>query len=159
MTAVRRRVSLGRIETFVLGLVGLLLVVATLFDTTRQVRIDRRLHADLVSWHLVTGSRDPAAFAETDTRHGTSTDVVCGRVPPTYRTLRYFACLIFQGGLRDDGSRPVTGGYYLMGSLHDHRWIVRDRAPDRYGCYGSAGRTGIRCTGSAPAGSPTVRFS
>lgn len=158
MTAVRQRLSLRRTETIVLCAVALLLVVATIYDTTREVRIDRRLHIDLISWHALTGSHDPAAFAETDARHGTSTDIVCGRVPPTYRALRFFACLVFQGPVRD-GRRTATGGYYLMGRHRDHRWLVHDRAPYRYGCYGSTSRVGVRCTATAPPGSPHVRFT
>jgi hypothetical protein len=158
MTAVRRRISLRRTETIVLCALALVLAVATVYDTTREVRIDRRLHTDLVSWHALTGSRDPAAFAETDSHHGTSTDVVCGRVPPTYRTIRYFACLIFQGAITN-GQRPATGGYYLVGTYRNHRWLVHDKAGYRYGCYGSAARAGIRCTATAPPGSPHVRFT
>lgn len=158
MTAVRKRISLRRTETLVLCALALLLAVATVYDTTREVRIDRRLHIDLVSWHALTGSHDPAAFAETDTRHGTSTDVVCGRVPPTYRALRFFACLVFQGPARR-GHRAATGGYYLLAPYRNHRWVVHDRSSYRYGCYGSTARAGIKCTATPPAGSPHVRFT
>jgi hypothetical protein len=159
MTAVRQRISLRRAETVVLCLLALLLAVATVYDTTREVRIDRRLHADLVSWHALTGSHDSAAFTETDARHGTATDVVCGRVPPSLRRVRYFACLVFQGSIRRDGHRAATGGYYLLAELRGSRWRVRDLARYRYGCFGSARRAGIVCTGTAPPGSPHLRFA
>jgi hypothetical protein len=158
MTAVREPTSLRRAETVVLCGLALLLAVATIYDTTREVRIDRRLHTDLISWHALTGSPDRAAFAETDTRRGTSTDVVCGRVPPTYPRLRFFACLVFQGVGRDD-RRAATGGYYLVASYRRHRWRVHDGARYRYGCFGTATRAGFRCTGRAPAGAPHTRYA
>jgi hypothetical protein len=157
MTAVRQRISLRRAETVVLCAVALLLVVATVYDTTREVTINQRLHIDLISWHALTGSSDPAAFAETDTRRGTSTDVVCGRVPPTYPRLRFFACLVFQGSVRDH-RRAATGGYYLVAPFRDHRWLVHDRARSRYGCFGSATRAGLICQERAPAGAPHSRY-
>jgi hypothetical protein len=158
VTALRQRISLRRSETVALCGLAILLAVATVYDTTRQVLIDRRLHADLVSWHALTGSPDAAAFAETDTRHGTSTDVVCGRVPPAYPKLRFFACLVFQGAVRDD-RRAVTGGYHLVASYRNHRWHIRDRPRYRYGCFGTATRVGFRCTGQAPAGAPHTRYA
>jgi hypothetical protein len=158
VTAVRRRPTLRQAETVALCLVGLLLAVATVYDLTREVRIDNRVHADVVSWRAITGSHDAGLLVKQDLQHGTTRDTVCGRVYPAYFFHeRFFACLIFQGRVRG-GRRAATGGYYYEAVYRDGRWWVHDHARNRYGCFGDAVAEGFRCGRGVPPGAPDRQF-
>lgn len=140
----RPRARLVRVETVVLVLVALVLAVATVYDLTRQVGIDKRLHADLVSWQAITGARYTNAYVEPDAKHYSTRDVVCGWTPRPDPWQTAQACLIFTGPVH--GSRRATaGGYYVaaVGSLVNRQAF--DRARYRYGCFGDAAAQGFKC--------------
>ncbi len=153
MIAVRRRITLRRAETIGLCLVGLVLAVATVYDLTREVRIDDRIHADVASWHAITGSHEVSLLIKQDIKPGTTRDSVCGPVQPFFFHRRFLACLIFQGTVRAD-RRVVAGGYYFESIYRYGRWLLNDLPSDRYGCFGDAAAEGFHCDLRVPPGAP-----
>lgn len=137
------RGRLRRVETIVLLLIALVFAVATAYDLTRQVRIDDRLHADLVSWAAVTGEPYRSAFVELDAKHYTTRDVVCGNAGPASVESRVAECLILRGPVHA-GRRAVTGGYYVVEIGRARRRVI-DTSRYRYGCFGAAAAEGFRC--------------
>jgi hypothetical protein len=137
------RVRLHRIETAVLLVVGLVFAVATVYDLARQVRIDDRLHADLVSWQAITGAPYRGAILEAGVRGQQTRDVVCGGAKPAAGAKHLVVCLIFEGPVKA-GHRRAVGGYYLRPTGRPARRVV-DRARYRYGCFGAAAADGLPC--------------
>jgi hypothetical protein len=147
---------LRRIETVVLSLVALVFAVATTYDLTRQVHIDNRLHADLVSWQAITGENYTNAYVELDAKHYTTRDIVCGWAPRVDPWETSQACLIFTGPVHG-WRREAVGGYYVaaLGSLEKRQAF--DRARYRYGCFGDAAAQGFKCEVSRSL-LPELRF-
>jgi|GEM_PF-5172089 len=145
---VRRRLRLRAAETALLGLIALVLAVATVYDLTRQVGINDRIHADLVSWQAITGAPYRNAFVEFDAKHYTTRDVACGWTPRTDPRRRAMSCLIFTGPVHG-WRRHAVGGYYVLGIGPAKRRRAFDRARYRYGCYGAARAEGFRCAARA----------
>ncbi len=119
------------IETTLLVLVGLVLTVATVYDLSREVKVNRRLIADEHTWRLYTGHdyHDLSIDQEllgADTEH----EVVCGNTRPAAPKATTQLCLVIWGPVID-GRRTVHGGWYLAPHVEDVR-------ADRYGCFGEA---------------------
>jgi len=140
----RGSVRLRRTETIFLLLVALVLAVATIYDLSRQVGIDNRLHADLMSWQAITGERYTHAVVELDAKHYTTRDVVCGWLPRVDPRTRAMECLIFTGPVHG-WSRLATGGYYVVGTGPAKGRKASDQARYRFGCFGDAAAQGFKC--------------
>lgn len=122
------------IETTLLVLAGLALAVATLNDVGRQVNVNHRLSADVSTWRHYT-HHDYHNVSPDQELFGTSTqrEVVCGNVSPGPPHERPQICLAVWGPVVA-GLRTVHGGWYLPAGVQD------DVRPQRYGCFGEAGR-------------------
>ncbi len=149
----RGRGELRFIESAVLVLVGLVLVVAVFHDIGRQVKIGRRLAADLESWRAITGVPFHNPFIEQDIKTYTTRDVVCADTTKGKPEGKPQVCLIFTGPVAH-GRRAAHGGFYLLARGTDVHEPVLDRPEYRYACFGSA--VGERLCGIAtpPAGLP-----
>ena len=140
-----------RVETVILVLVALILSVATVYDVVRQVHINDRMHADLVSWRTITGRHGTHEIIEQDTKTYTTRDVVCGRTVST-PAAPALVCLIFQGPVKA-GRRELTGGYFLLETGRRKTQVV-DVPRHRYACFGDAAALHFRCLAAAPPGAP-----
>jgi hypothetical protein len=131
-------VSVRRIETTVLVLVGVVLALATVNDLARQTRINHRLVADLATWRQYTHHdyRNVAVDQET-LGLGSEREVLCGNTSPGAPGERTQICLAIWGPVVD-GRRTVHGGWYTPAQ-------VPDIPAKRYGCFGPAGQG--RCQG------------
>lgn len=147
-----RRGRVYRAETIVLALVALVFTVATVYDLARTVHISDRLHADLVGWEAVTGTRDRHAIIEQDTKTYTTRDVVCGKTAASTASAPAVVCLIFQGPV-NAGRRTAFGGYYVL-ETGRRKNRVQDVASERYACFGDATAQGFHCRATAPPGAP-----
>jgi hypothetical protein len=144
---------LRTLETIVLVLIGVVLAVAAIYDVARQVRIDDRMHADVLSWQAITGAGYRNAYVELDTKHYTTRDVACGWTPLTDPSKRAMTCLIFAGP-RNRWHRAAIGGYYVRGLGAPGHRRAYDRPRYRYGCFGRARSAGYVCRAAAPPGAP-----
>jgi hypothetical protein len=126
--------SLRLVETTLLVLLGLLLAVATVNDVSRQVKVDDRLNADLLTWRQYTGHRyhnvgvDQQLLGVASKR-----DVVCGNEVPGAPKARPQICLVMVGGTVH-GHRQVAGGWHLPPNTED------DVLSRRYGCFGAVAK-------------------
>jgi hypothetical protein len=129
--------STGRtwlVETIVLVLVGLLLGIATVNDVARQRNVNERLIADLRTWRHYTGHDYHNVGADQELLGPASQrEVVCGNTTPGPPKARPQICLAVWGPVVN-GMRTVHGGWYLPAKVQD------DVRPERYGCFGVAGR-------------------
>jgi hypothetical protein len=120
------------IETTVLGLVGLLLTVATVNDVVRQSHTNQRLVVDLDTWKAYTGHAYHNLTIEQDSKgSGSTREVICGNTSPGGPKTRTQLCLIMRGPVVH-GRRAVYGGYYLPPHL------LYDVRRARYACFGEA---------------------
>ncbi len=120
------------IETTVLGLVGVLLAVATVNDVVRQTHVNRRLVVDLATWRAYTGHDYRNLSIEQDLKNpGSTREVVCGNTSPGAPKQREQLCLVMSGAVVH-GRRAVHGGYYLPPLL------PADTRSARYACFGAA---------------------
>lgn len=121
------------IETTLLVLLGILLAVATVNDVVRQTHVNRRIEADIATWHAYTG-HDYKNIGIDQELLGVASgrDVACGNVSPGAPQSRPQICLVLEGPARG-GRREVAGGWYLPAETHS------DTRPYRYGCFGRAG--------------------
>lgn len=114
------------IELIVLVLLGLVLVVATVYDLGRQAHINVRLTADLKTWRTYTGRNLKHITLEQPLLGGT-TDRACGFATPGAHAR---LCLILVGPVVS-GRRKIVGGYYVPTG-------ITDRVSVRSGCFGAA---------------------
>jgi hypothetical protein len=122
--------SMRLVETTLLLLLGLLLAIATVNDVSRQVKVNDRLTADLVTWRQYTGHRyHNVGVDERLLGVVTQRDVACGNASPGPPKARAQLCLVLTGPT-SHGHRRVAGGWYLPPHTEDD---VFDR---RYGCFG-----------------------
>lgn len=145
----RERPGLGSLrlaETTILVLVGLLLATATVYDLSKQVKVNHRLIADLSTWRAATGHRYHNVTVEQDVKRHTTQEVVCGNVSPGAPDERAQVCLMV-GGRVLGGRRIVLGGYYRSPKTLDKRAY-------RYACFGAAVSASLCGLGAPPAGSP-----
>ena len=133
----RGRGELRFIETAVLVLVAIVLLVATVNDDHRAVRIGNRLAADLESWRAYTGVAFHNPFIEQDIKTYTTRDVVCADETIGKPAGKPQACLIFTGPVQH-GRRVARGGFYLLARGTDVHQPVLDHPQYRYACFGSA---------------------
>ncbi|MHB8492400.1 MAG: hypothetical protein ACYDA6_09355 [Solirubrobacteraceae bacterium] len=141
------------VESFILVLVGLVLVGATVKDLVREVHIGKRLDADLATWKAITGAYYHNPLIEQDVKHYTTRDVVCAntaKVKKPKGTVQ--VCFIFTGPVVH-GRRAALGGYYLRAEGKDIHKPVENLPQYAYGCFGTA-ITEHLCAGTRPAGGP-----
>ena len=120
------------IETTILGLIGVLLAVATVHDVVRQTHTNQRLIVDLNTWRAYTGHVYHNLTIEQDLKGtGSTREAVCGNTSPGVPKTRTQLCLIMRGPVAH-GRRAVYGGYYLPPHLLD------DVRSARYACFGEA---------------------
>jgi hypothetical protein len=150
----RGRGELRLVESAVLVLVGLVLLVATVNDVHRQVRIGNRLDADLESWRALTGVAFHNPFIEQDIHKYSTRDVVCADLTIGKPEGKPQACLIFTGPVRA-GRRQARGGFYLVAKGTDIHEPVLDRPQYRYACFGSAVSEHLCALAKPPPGVPT----
>ena len=133
------------IETTVLLLLGLLLMVATLYDLRLNIAINHRLVADLRTWRTYTGhAYHNLAIDRQLLGSSSAREVVCGNTtagPPGARTQ---ICLVISGPVKD-GRRSVHGGWYVGPYAQDVR-------ASRYGCFGAGARGRCSASASTPVG-------
>jgi hypothetical protein len=135
------------IETTLLGLVGVLLAVATVNDVVRQTRTNQRLSVDLHAWRGYTGRNYRNLTVEQDVKHpGSTREVVCGNTSPGAPKERQQLCLVMTGPVVH-GRRAVDGGYYLPPLL------PADTRSARYACFGAA-KSEELCPPASTATSP-----
>jgi hypothetical protein len=120
------------IETTLLVLVGLLLLIATVNDVSRQTHVNDRLIADLKTWRSYTGHdyRNLSVSQEL-LGAGSEREVVCGNTSPGAPKSTTQLCLAVWGPVVG-GRRTIHGGWYLRAHVED------DVRADRYGCFGAA---------------------
>jgi hypothetical protein len=117
------------IETTLLVIVGLVLLIATVNDLSRQASANHRLQADLTTWRAYTGHDYPNIESDQELFGATSQkEVVCGNTTPGAPKSRTQICLAVWGPVVD-GKRTVHGGWYLPANAEDERSL-------RYGCFG-----------------------
>ena len=118
-----------RIETALLLVLGVLLLVATINDLSRQRNVNARLNADLRTWRAYTGHAYHNLLVDTQLLGPTSKrEVVCGNTSPGPPKSRSQICLLIWGPTVD-GRRRVHGGWYLPPRSEDVAGL-------RYGCFG-----------------------
>lgn len=139
----RRRVE----ATILIGL-ALLLAVASVYDVTRQVRINYRLTADIATWHEVTkltGKTFEELDVEQNLKTYTKRDIVCGNTSPGKPGKKQQICLVMKGPIVK-GRREATGGFFLPPK-------TPDRPTHRYGCFGAPAKQHF-CTQPIPPDEP-----
>ncbi len=119
------------IENTLLVLVGVLLAVGTVYDVTRQVKVNHRLIADLATWRAVSGHHYHNLTIEQDLTNRTTRDVICGNTSPGAPKEHTQLCFVMTGPVVH-GRRAVRGGYYLPPRQ------VFDLPAKRYACFGTA---------------------
>jgi hypothetical protein len=117
------------IETTLLILVGLVLLIATVNDLSRQATVNERLVADLQTWRAYTG-HDYHNVAINQELLGSQTqrEVVCGNTAPGAPKATTQVCLVIWGPTVG-GRRTIHGGWKLPPKAEDERAL-------RYGCFG-----------------------
>lgn len=125
-----------KVEAGILIALFVLLAVASIYDVTRQVRINYRLTADIKTWQEVTGNHFKELDVEQNVKTYTKRDIVCGNTmfakpgqtkqakPGTTQQI----CLVIKGPIVK-GRREVTGGFFLPPEQPDRYY-------HRYGCFG-----------------------
>ncbi len=140
-----RRGTRWRIETAVLLAIAVLIAVATVYDLTREVKVDNRLTADIETWREVTGIHDEEVAIEQDLASYTTRDTACGTVNEDKYAISARVCLMMAGPVNGN-RREALGGFYLPPYL--------SIGPnDRYGCFGSTISERF-CTYPPPVGLP-----
>lgn len=135
-----------RIETALLLAIAALVTIATVYDLTREVKIDNRLTADIETWRGVTGIHDEEVAIEQDLASYSTRDTACGNFNPNKYAISARVCLMLSGSVNGN-HRQVLGGFYLPPFL--------PLGPnDRYGCFGSTVSEHF-CTYASPVGLPT----
>lgn len=138
---VRRRRR--RIELIVLVLLAGVISVATVYDLTREVKVDDRLTADIETWRQVTGIHDEEVAVEEDLASYSTVDTACGNLVEDKKVVSSRVCLMLKGPVVNN-RREYVGGFYLPPYL--------PLGPnDRYGCFGSTVSERF-CTWATPPG-------
>lgn len=158
----RGRGEMRLIETFLLVVVGVVLLVATSHDLYREVGIGDRLAADLKSWERYVRAvydepgKEPIKYhnpsVQQDIKTYTTRDVVCANLWKGKPEGRVMACLIFTGpyhGLY----RRAQGGYYVIAAGTDEHQPLLNEPKYSYGCFGSAVHEGL-CARAPVPGKP-----
>lgn len=118
-----------RIEAIVLVVAAALICVGTVYDLTREVKVDDRLTADIETWRHVTGIRDEEVAVEQDLASYTTVDTACASLHESKKVVRSRICVMMDGPIVGN-ERHAMGGFYLPPYL--------PLGPnDRYGCFGS----------------------
>jgi hypothetical protein len=118
-----------RIEAAILLAIAMLITVATVYDLTREVKVDNRLTADVETWRAVTHIHDEEVAIEQDLASYSTRDTACGTVNEDKYEISARVCLMLAGPVNGN-RRKVLGGFYLPPYL--------PIGPnDRYGCFGS----------------------
>lgn len=138
-----------RIETAVLLAIAVLIAVATVYDLTREVKVDNRLTADIETWREVTGLHNEEVAIEQDLASYSTRDTACGDVVDSTAKNNSSSriCLMLVGPVAGNRRRAI-GGFYLPAYLPigPH---------DRYGCFGSTIAERF-CTYANPVGLPSA---
>lgn len=118
-----------RAEALILVLLAALIALASVYDLTREVKVDNRLTADIETWREVTGIQDEEVAVEQDHASYSTRDTACGNLKENKFEISARMCLMLTGPVNDN-RRKVLGGFYLPPYL--------PLGPnDRYGCFGS----------------------
>ncbi len=121
--------QLRLIETTVLVLVGLILLIATINDLSRQATVNKRLVADLQTWRAYTGHNYHNVSIDQELLGSrTQREVVCGNTAPGAPKATKQICLVIWGP-QVAGRRTIHGGWMLPPKAEDERAL-------RYGCFG-----------------------
>jgi hypothetical protein len=127
--APQRKGRRWRIETVVLLVLALVISVATVYDLTREVKVDNRLTADIETWRHVAEIPDEEVAVEQDLTSYSTRDTACADVIESKTRVSVRLCLMLDGPVSGN-RRKVLGGFYLPPYL--------SLGPnDRYGCFGS----------------------
>lgn len=135
-----------RIEAAVLLALALVLAVASIYDVTRQARINYRLTADIATWQEVTQHDFKELDVEQNLTTYTNRDIVCGNTTFGKPGTKQQVCLVMKGAIVK-GRREATGGFFLAPEKPD-------RPHYRYGCFGAAAKERL-CTVPVPSGEST----
>jgi hypothetical protein len=132
------RGRLWRVEAALLLLAALVLLTATIYDLTREARINRRFNADIATWQLYTGHQFRELSIDTTTLgYVGERDIVCGNTSFGEPGQRTQICLEIYGklyGRTPARLRKVYGGWYLPPR-------TQDALHKRYGCFGRVSHT------------------
>lgn len=132
-----------RLEIVVLLLLAAVISVASVYDLTREVKVDDRLTADIETWRHVTGIPDEEVAVEEDLASYSTVDTACGNLNPDKNAVSVRVCVMLKGPIVNN-RRDAVGGFYLPPYL--------PLGPnDRYGCFGST-RSEHFCTWAIPPG-------
>jgi hypothetical protein len=118
-----------RIEAIVLVVVAALVSVATVYDLTREVKVDDRLTADIETWRHLTGIPDEEVSIEQDLASYSTVDTACGSIAESKKWVSARVCVMMDGPVVGNG-RHVMGGFDLPPN-------VPIGPHDRYDCFGS----------------------
>ncbi|MGA2164086.1 MAG: hypothetical protein ABSH36_06410 [Solirubrobacteraceae bacterium] len=141
----RGKGDLRRVESTLLVLAFLVLAVAVVNDVVRQVHVNQRITADLLTWRTITGNDLKNISVEQDLTHRTTRDVLCGNTGSGPPGTQPQACLIITGPTVH-GMRAAKGGFYLPPYFPDKR-------ENRYACFGTAVSEEL-CGLPTPPGAP-----
>lgn len=118
-----------KIETIVLLVVAALISVASVYDLTREVKVDDRLTADIETWREVTGIKDEEVAIEQDLATYSTRDTACGSIVESKSKPSDRVCVMLEGPVVNN-RRKALGGFYLP-------MYLPIGPNDRYGCFGS----------------------
>lgn len=116
-------------ETFVLVVIGIVLLVAVLYDVSYDVGNDHRMVADVRTWRQFVGQKPDTIWAKPVVL-GHTEDVSCGSVALGPATQETQVCLLLVGPVRN-GVRTIAAGWQLP-------WGDSDHSYDRFSCFGPA---------------------
>lgn len=132
-----------RIEAIVLVVIAALVSVATVYDLTREVKVDDRLTADIETWRQLTRIPDEEVAIEQDLASYSTVDTACGDIEEPKRWASARVCVMMDGPVVGN-RRHVMGGFDLPPS-------VPLGPNDRYDCFGSTVSERF-CNWAAPPG-------
>jgi hypothetical protein len=124
-----RRGPLWMYETFALIVIGIVLIVAVLYDVSYDVGNDHRMAADVATWRQFVGQKPTTIWAHPVVL-GHTEDVSCGTVALGPSATETQVCLLLVGPVRD-GLRTIAAGWQLP-------WGDSDHSYDRFACFGPA---------------------
>ena len=97
-----------KIETIVLLAIAALITVASVYDLTREVKVDDRLTADIETWREVTKIPDEEVAIEQDVASYSTNDTACASVVESKSKPSVRVCLMMEGPVVNNRRRTPS---------------------------------------------------